>query len=35
MLLAISLVQLAIGETRLRRREIRVAAAPPVGEPAA
>ena len=36
MLLAISLVQLAIGETRLRRRaEIRVAAAPPVAEPAA
>jgi iron(III) transport system permease protein len=36
MLLAISLVQVAIGQTRLRRRpEIRVAAAPPVAEPAA
>jgi iron(III) transport system permease protein len=36
MLIAISLVQLAIGETRLRRRsEIQVAAAQPLGEPAA
>jgi iron(III) transport system permease protein len=36
MLLAISLVQLAIGETRLRRRrEVQVAAAQPIGEPAA
>ena len=36
MLLAISLVQLMIGETRLRpRRELQVAAAQPVGEPAA
>jgi iron(III) transport system permease protein len=35
MLVAISLVQLAVGQTRLRRRgEARVAAAPPVGEPA-
>jgi iron(III) transport system permease protein len=35
MLIAISLVQLAIGETRLRRRELEVAAAQPIGEPAA
>ncbi len=36
MLVAITLVQLAIGEVRLRRRsEIKVAAAQPVGEPAA
>jgi hypothetical protein len=35
MLIAITLVQLAVGEARLRRRgEPRVAAAQPVGEPA-
>jgi iron(III) transport system permease protein len=35
MLLAIVLVQLAVGETRLRRRSaVQVAAAQPVGEPA-
>jgi iron(III) transport system permease protein len=36
MLLAITLVQLSIGEVRLRRRrDVKVAAAPPVAEPAA
>jgi hypothetical protein len=35
MLVAITLVQLAVGQVRLRRRsEMQVAAVPPVGEPA-
>jgi iron(III) transport system permease protein len=35
MLVAITLVQLVVGKVRLgRRSEVRVAAAPPVGEPA-